>query len=478
MPSARPAITSTLAFALICASLSASRAADRFVSTSGADAANDCLVGTSPCRTVAHGLAQAASGDTVKVASGTYHENLLVDTSTTVSISGGWSADFAAQDPAANPTTLDGGRVATVVTVLAGAGETLDVTVDGLTVTHGFGPSGGVDVRAVADGSASVTVSRCTVRSNKGQPISNPNCGGGIGAYAKDSASVVVAVTDSIVMSNSVPGTGGGIVPFVVAAGGIAALSRDMGQLTFSVAGSTVTRNRGLGGGIDALARETSEMHVAVDDSIVFRNRGAYDGGGIGAYAVSVEGASLGLSVSGSVVTRNRQTGGIVCTSVVPCTLTNTIVSNHSGIAGRGEGVRIYDITVAALVNTTVSNNPRGGVRMFGGGLPVLDVTNSILWNNHVAGDDLDVFGVFFGTTNLRNSDIGTVSSGGSTVNDLGGNISVDPQLTTPASGLRLTAGSPCIDTGTCTGAPATDIDGDPRPTGGGCDMGADEFVP
>jgi hypothetical protein len=39
-------------------------------------------------------------------------------------------------------------------------------------------------------------------------------------------------------------------------------------------------------------------------------------------------------------------------------------------------------------------------------------------------------------------------------------------------------AGSPAIDTGTCTGAPSPDFEGDPRPTGSGCDMGADEFVP
>ena len=43
---------------------------------------------------------------------------------------------------------------------------------------------------------------------------------------------------------------------------------------------------------------------------------------------------------------------------------------------------------------------------------------------------------------------------------------------------VHLSAGSPAIDSGTRTGAPVTDFEGDPRPTGGGCDMGADEFVP
>ena len=50
--------------------------------------------------------------------------------------------------------------------------------------------------------------------------------------------------------------------------------------------------------------------------------------------------------------------------------------------------------------------------------------------------------------------------------------------LVNPGLNFHLTAGSPCIDTGTCTGAPTTDFEGDPRPTGASCDMGADEFVP
>jgi hypothetical protein len=53
--------------------------------------------------------------------------------------------------------------------------------------------------------------------------------------------------------------------------------------------------------------------------------------------------------------------------------------------------------------------------------------------------------------------------------------ISADPRF---ARGIHLGAASPCIDTGTCMGAPTTDFEGDPRPTGAGCDMGADEFVP
>src|SRR5437879_10303851 len=82
------------------------QAADRFVSTTGSDAANDCLTSTSPCRTVGYALTQAASGDTVKVAGGSYRENVTVNTATTLTLSGGWANDFSAQDPATMPTVL------------------------------------------------------------------------------------------------------------------------------------------------------------------------------------------------------------------------------------------------------------------------------------------------------------------------------------------------------------------------------------
>jgi hypothetical protein len=50
--------------------------------------------------------------------------------------------------------------------------------------------------------------------------------------------------------------------------------------------------------------------------------------------------------------------------------------------------------------------------------------------------------------------------------------LDADPQLDAT---YHLMAGSPMIDAGTATEAPATDIDGDARPNGGGIDIGADE---
>ena len=75
-----------------------------------------------------------------------------------------------------------------------------------------------------------------------------------------------------------------------------------------------------------------------------------------------------------------------------------------------------------------------------------------------------------------------------STVNDLGGNIDTDPlfvapdnitgldnRLFTPDDGFSLQPTSPCVNTGTSTDAPGSDITGTTRPIGGAWDMGAYE---
>ena len=57
------------------------------------------------------------------------------------------------------------------------------------------------------------------------------------------------------------------------------------------------------------------------------------------------------------------------------------------------------------------------------------------------------------------------------------GNIDEDPRFVRYPD-LHLQARSPCIDAGTETGAPSYDLDGNPRPSDEGYDMGAYEFQP
>ncbi len=71
--------------------------------------------------------------------------------------------------------------------------------------------------------------------------------------------------------------------------------------------------------------------------------------------------------------------------------------------------------------------------------------------------------------------DEGTFAQWQAHVNDEAHSLTSAPQLTEDG---HLRAESPAIDVGICTGAPAQDYDGDPRPSGASCDIGADEYAP
>src|SRR5262249_19135242 len=152
-------------------------------------------------RTVGYALAQAASGDSVKVAGGSYVENLTVNTATTLTLSGGWAADFSAQDPAAMRTELQAAMELPVLTVLAN-GITMSLAVDGLTIQGGKnlpgapgmppcqgllptstlsgGLGGGICAEVSAGGSLGVALSRLILWGNRA------SVGGGLMARASD----------------------------------------------------------------------------------------------------------------------------------------------------------------------------------------------------------------------------------------------------------------------------------------------------
>lgn len=130
---------------------------------------------------------------------------------------------------------------------------------------------------------------------------------------------------------------------------------------------------------------------------------------------------------------------------------------------------------VLNLRNSTITGNEgdeEGAVVLFGG---TLNASNTILFGNSLksgspvpgAAADLEAGS---GQATLDHCDIGDVS--GAYV-DGGGNLSVDPKLDAQ---LELMAGSPMIDAGTCAGAPTIDFEGEPRPSGATCDIGAEEF--
>jgi hypothetical protein len=512
------AATTALLILLVAAS---AHAGDRFVSTAGNDTANDCASSLAPCRTLEHGLAQAASGDTIKVAAGLYPEFVSIDVPITVTFSGGWTANFASRDPAVNVTTVENDQTDSFA-IQGVQGQTFDVTLDGFSIVGGvhrasFGVahSGGIDALAFGDASVTLAIVDSTLTR------SSASDGGALGLGAGNTSTLHVSLTNCTLVSNfgpeainvqsrqsaSVSVSLTGCTLAKNATGGIFALAGETSTLTLAVTGTDVTHNKGVG--ITLVSAADATLHATVTDSVVEKNKGqSGSGGGISALCPTANGTGdLRLSLDRATITRNQARfdgggGAIVSGSNAGCALdvTNSVIVRNKALqAGGGIAAETSDggfgsgaLTLALTDSTVTRNRSTAG----GGGLNVATgpqsgadtltatLTNTILFANKAphsdttGGRDLRMdqpAGTLI--VNADHDDIGDRLTRAGTFNDLGGNISAVP-LFVSVKDVHLTSASPCIDAGTCVGAPPADIDGDPRPSGAGCDIGADEFVP
>jgi len=114
---------------LVVLTTSAFAATTWYVNRASGSDSNTCLSSAMACKTIGHAISNATSGDSIRVAAGTYKENLSV----------GFSLNLVGAGTSA--TIIDGGGVNTVVTISAASAH---VTLSGLTITHGYASKGGV----------------------------------------------------------------------------------------------------------------------------------------------------------------------------------------------------------------------------------------------------------------------------------------------------------------------------------------------
>ncbi|MFN0135314.1 MAG: right-handed parallel beta-helix repeat-containing protein [Phycisphaerae bacterium] len=414
-------------------------AAELYVS---AASGNDANAGTqaSPLRTVQAAINAAVTGDEIRVAAGTYRQNLRVEAKTLV-LRGGYAADWT-RNVAANVTTLQSPGDNAVINLLES-----DSTVDGFRITGGTGSTeeapygfhgGGIYCR---NGSPTITAN--TIESNdvtRADSASDYNFGGGI--YVIDGRNATI--TDNVVRGNSA-GRGAGI-----AVVGQSALIR----------GNTVEENTAVGdhgGGMFIAVVDAVVTQNVIRGNEVGRELGYGWGGGLiffglgnraelsfntlyenyaaayGAAEFIDEGASV--TIHHELIYNNVSKDGCEAVSAI-------------AVDGGADGGSRATISFCTVAGNVCPDSTRGnGLQVEG--VSTVTVTNSIFWNN--GGDDFAVTDDSTLEVSFTCSEEGFAGSG---------NINVDPRFVDAAAAdFRLSSGSPCID----AGDPATASEGDGR---------------
>ncbi len=290
------------------------------------------------------------------------------------------------------------------------------------------------------------------------------NSAAGIGGIYNHQGTLTL--TDSTVSGNSSAANGGGIT----------------NTGTATITGSTISGNSA-GGSFGGMQ---SGGMLTLIDSTVSGNVATYIGG------IQTGGTATITACTIADNTASESTGGL--DNVGTLTLTNSTVSGNSAILGNAGGIQ--NINSLSIINTTISGNSAGNA---GGGImhaeatmlgfppPLTSIMNSTIAANSAAnggGIFADYYGVELMNTIVANNTSGGDCSGPAPVASLGHNLdsdgtcglsgpgdlsAVNPMLGPlqdnggPTFTHALLAGSPAIDAGDNTGAPATDQRGFPR---------------
>jgi CSLREA domain-containing protein len=332
-----------------------------------------------------------------------------------------------------NTTSLDGGGIYN--------NGTLNLADSSITGNTAGSSGGGIQ------NSGTLTLSNSTISSNNA-----PNYGGGIAHFG-----VMLTVTNSTFSGNH-SNEGGGL--FTGNAAGAAVLSS-----------SPFTGNSASFGGAI-----TTRSTLTLTDSTLSNNNSSIEGGGL------FIDAGANATVNSSTFTGNTaQFGGAIGTRAM-LTLTNSTLSGNTGTPRAG-GLYSLNSGAATLRNTTVTNN----LSCVGGGLSAqqggaITLQNSLVAgnrcpNNNTANDIAEPV-----TANSSFNLIGTGGNGGLTNGVNGNQVGVtNPGLASlgnyggATQTHALLPGSPAINTGNNTGAPATDQRGIVRPQQTTVDIGAFE---
>jgi hypothetical protein len=420
---------------------------------------SDCSNSADPCATIGYALAQAANGDEILVAEGTYMETLNIVIS--VTLKGRHTVGGTAWLPGGETVIDADGAEDAAVWIYPGT----NVTVEGFTVqgaNHTSDAGGGflidgstvlisdtvIQDNTTAHGGGGVDVQGGTLTLVNSSLLNN-TAGGGSGGGLNAHSWGLITLDNVTVQGNVAQGWGGGLhVPRVsitnsrivsnTAVGRGGGVAADAATIYESeISGNTVTGEEPSGGGIDVGASGAGRLVVC--NSMVSDNQAV---GTVGSLGGGIQAGGAEATIVNTVVSNNASDIRAVDVYGAVITVTNSLfISNTGG----GLGGRYVTGTI---VNATFADNT--GIGLFIGG--EVTVTNSIMWGN----EEHNYFCT--GGCTLTYCDVEDEEIAGT------GNIYADPLFVDPINGdYHLGVGSPCIDKGTSVGAPTHDIERTPR---------------
>jgi uncharacterized protein (TIGR03382 family) len=194
--------------------------------------------------------------------------------------------------------------------------------------------------------------------------------------------------------------------------------------------------------------------------------------------------------VEHNIITNNGAAGG---SAINGDGIENALIRNNVLDGNHASGVSLYQIDGGApstgnqVINNTIrmASDARWAINIQDGSTGNT-LRNNILLHPNTSRGAIDICSSCLpGLVSNHNALVGRFSIDGTmttlaswrtrTGGDAASFVATDAQLFGGAANLALAAGSPAIDAGESTNAPATDIVGTPRPQGAGIDIGAYE---
>ncbi len=340
--------------------------------------------GTDGCyASIQAAVGAADDGDTIQVAEGAYYETVVLTKSLT--LEGGWNADFTARDWEAHPTTIDARRLASVIRV-DGA---VSPTIEGFIITGGDGGAflgwgGGILVHGDWGGPGMAVIRHNVITDNVA--CSGDTCqgyGGGLMVYSSQSViEYNTVISNAACTGGNGSGHGGGIA--IWGHPGDATIGHNVILSNTALLSTTGAFATGEGGGV------WGEHDVVWLDNEVRGNVAAGKGPGYGG------GAYAGGELYGNRILSNTASvsgtgyGGGVYADYVTDFDDNIVQGNLASADGDGSGGGVYGIYLAdARRNTFVGNVAARGGGVYLSAYPHdLTLRDNLIARNRATGDD------------------------------------------------------------------------------------------